>query len=304
MLEVYDRLAARCGTINQLNWMHILLESSMTPLDVLELDKRLCHDHAYWQRQDRANQLLDPEQFRTAAQSWAAKLVDFHNMSGKPEAEPFHREELLPAVTRFRNLEGPTGKWLVVCLCGNAQLPMMPTASLIQALDARHVDFVLVRELLKNGYRSGIKDLAPTLDQAQQELTHLLGFRDYAGLAFIGLSGGGLPALLFAVASGADSVISVGGNSPHDPRWVRKDGTTAADMLLGYVGRSKLPRVSLLFGQKSFDRPGAEAVAAILPATLHEITEPNHDVGHNAFFPLLRAGRMSRFLVEQLDLPT
>lgn len=304
MLKVYDRLSALCGSINQLNRLHVSLESSMTAIEVLELDRELVRNDDYWTSCDRANQVLDLDQFRATTRTWVTKLVGFHEMSGKPEPEAFHREELLPAVSRYRNVEGAEGKWLVICMCGTSPMPMMPTPSLMQALDSQSIDFVLVRDFHRNGYRSGIRDLSSSLDGALVALPRLVDAHDYAGLALIGLSGGGLPALLLALASGANSVISVGGNSPHDPRWIRSDGVTAVDLLRDFAAGGQLPRISLLYGEKSFDRPAAEAMAAILPATLHQITEPDYDVGHNAFFPLLRTGRMSHFLVEQLGLPT
>lgn len=304
MIDAYDRLSARCATINQLNRLHLLLESSMTPMEVVSLHQSLTLEEDYWGRADRANTALDPHKFREAAQAWTRKLVGFHDMSRKAACEPFLRRELLPAVSLYTTGAPNEERWVVFILCGNAQLPMLPTPSLLQAFDARHVDVVLVREANMNGYRFGIKGLCETLDDIWEALPALVEAHTYAGISCIGLSGGGLPGILLGYAIGARSVISVGGNAPSDRRWLRSDGVTGTDLLREFAARGRHPRITLLYGESSMDRPAAEETASIVPAQLVEISEPDHPVGHNAFFPLVRTGRMSNFVVDVLGLPS
>lgn len=302
MLGTYDKLTARAATINQLNGLHTLLEVSMTPGEVLDLHKHLTEEDGFWLRDDRSNRTIDVDRFRATARAWTTKLFEFHQMSGKADPKPFHRKEVLPSLTMFFGAGAPEDKVLVFFLCGNPYMPMMPAPSLLQAMDPDRVDVVIVREMDRKGYRTGIQGVCGSLDDMYHALPDLVGARRYAASAYVGLSGGGLPALLLGYANKARAAMSVGGNSPLDSRWVRSDGVTAADLLREVSAHGHHPMVSLLYGRESFDKPAADETAEIIPASLFEISEPIHKVGHNAFFPLLRTGRLSSFLDERLGL--
>lgn len=305
MLETYDRLVAGCETINRLNARHIALFSSLTPQEVVELHAGLVADESYWQRPQISNPFLDRAKFREVAQRWAQDLFDYHNLSGKPAVEPYYREEMLPSITRYSDASGPAGKSLVICLCGNGHIPMMPTPSFLQAFSARTIDVAIVRDFQRQGYRFGIAGVGDTLEESWERLPKLLDVGAYDSFSFVGISGGGLPSVFFSLASGAQAVMAVGSNLPTDPRWNRSDGATGEDLLRDLVARGTRPtRVSLVFGQHSADRPAAEAIAAILPATLCETSHPDIAVGHSALFPLLQQGRLTEFMYEQLGLPT
>jgi hypothetical protein len=302
MLETYDRLSARAKTINKLNRLHTLLEVSLTPSEVLELHQRLTLEDDYWHRAERSNRTIAVEQFRATATEWTTKLFGFHQMSGKADVEQFYRKELLPSLTVFLGTGDARDKVLAIFLCGNPYMPMMPVASLLQAMDPRRVDVVVVREMVRGGYRTGIQGVCGSVHEMFHALPDLVGARRYVATAYVGLSGGGFPALLLAYANKALAAISVGGNAPSDPRWNRVGETTGTELLREVAAHGYHPMTSLLYGRESFDKPAAEETAEIIPASLFEITEADQPVGHNAFFPLLRTGRLSSFLDERLGL--
>lgn len=305
MLETYDRLVAKCETINRLNARHIALYSSLTPQEVIELHAGLVADESYWQRPEMSNPFLDRTKFREVTQRWVQDLFDYHNLSAKPAVEPYFREEIHPAITRFSDARGPAGKTLIICLCGNGHIPMMPTPSFLQAFDASKIDVVIVRDFQRQGYRLGIAGIGETIEESWERLPKIVDAAAYDSFSFVGISSGGLPSVFFSLASGARAVMAVGSNLPTDPRWNRRDGVTGEDLLRELIATGTRPaRTILVFGKQSADRPAAEAIASLLPATLCEITHPVFEVGHSALFPLLQQSRLTEFLYEQLDLPT
>ena len=302
MLEVYDHLIADCETVNQLNRRHLSLELTLTPAEVVELNRQLVLDEAYWQV-DGSNRHVRRDIIRVVTQAWVIKMRQFHDLGGKSRPEPYLREELLRSVTRYSDGRGPAGKWLVVTLCGAAYRPMMSAPTYLQLFDADSTDVVLVRDYYLKGFRQGITDLSDSLDATFALLPRLLDATAYAGVSVVGTSGGAVPALQFAMATGAHAAVAAGPSPPFDPDRRLPDGRLPGQVLQSLAERRPLPRMALLYGRESLDRPAAEAVAELAPVTLFEIAEPGETVGHNALLPLLRRGELGGFLAEHLDLP-
>ncbi len=302
ILEVYTGFVARCPTINQLNSVHIALDATITPLEIAELHAQLVDSSTYWDEARHGNTRVDPQRLRNTSCDWVKGRQLMCNMSLKRRPEPFHREEMLPTITRFSNAEGPHGKWLVVVVCGNTFTPMVPTPAFLQALDARRVDMVLMRDFNRQGFRQGVGGISDDILSSMERLPRILDFAAYDAVSFVGISGGGMPSLIFGIGTGARSVVYVGGNAPTDPRWNASDGTNARDLLLELAEGKAVPQIKLIFGRESKDRPAAEAIAALFPATLVEVTDEQLDVGHNSLHPLLLRGRLSAFLNKQIGL--
>ena len=127
-------------------------------------------------------------------------------------------------------------------------------------------------------------------------LVRLLRIDEYAGLAVMGTSGGGLPAVLAALKLGAGTALSVSGNSPFDERWTSDEtGAAALDILRQGVHESAgTTRITLLHSAgNAVDAAAAAGLAASIPAST-VITVPGDN--HNALLGLLEGGGLRTFL--------
>ena len=301
MLEVYDKIVAECQTLNQLGQRHLSIELTLTPAEMVELQRQLVPNR-YWDLHC-SNTHLEREAMRAASTAWLSRLRVLHDCSGKSRPEPFLREELLRSVTRYSDGKGRAGKWLVITFCGAAYRAMMSSATYLQLFDAATTDVVMVRDYYRKGFRRGVTELSNSIEETFARLPVMLDASSYAGVSIVGTSGGAVASLQYAMATGAHAAVAAGPSPPYDPARRLRDGRLPAQVLQSLAERRPLPRMALLYGRESLDRPAAEAVAAIVPVTLFEITAPDQKVGHNALWPLLLQGRLGDFLAEHLDLP-
>lgn len=302
MLEVYDRLIADCQTINQLNVRHLSLELTLTPAEVMQLNDGLVLDMRYW-CSSIGNRHIRTDLVQIVTAAWVVKLREFHELSGKAAPEPFMREELLKSVTRYTDGRGSAGKRLVVTFCGAAFRPMMAAPTYLQLFDAATVDVVLVRDYHRKGYRLGITDLSGSIEETFAALPRLLDMDGYERVSILGTSGGAVPGVQFGLATGAMAVVAAGPSPPFDPERSLPDGRMPGNVIEQLAGRGGMPRVTLLYGRESMDRPAVDAVAGIVPATVIEVSDANEKVGHNALLPLLQRGGLGDSLVDWLALP-
>ena len=174
----------------------------------------------------------------------------------------------------------------------------MPIPVFLQHIDGNNVDVLLLRDPTKSGYRGGIEGVGGNIESVADEIGELAQIGEYRSAVAIGVSGGGLPAVITAVRLCLNSALSVGGNSPFDPRWVQPDGKGAADILLRNIkAAARDPMVMLAFGSGSeVDMKAAEALRGILSAELIRIGDDLNRVGHVALDPLVKSGTFSDFL--------
>lgn len=286
MIGPYLRLRRRCQTVNQLNRLHIALENRLLPLQLQSLHKVL--------------QSVGPD-----ALGWTERLLAMARRSGKARPEPYERACLRPSLTLYRSAgEAGGARMLLICWTGAARRMMMPLPVFLQHLDAATVDVLLLRYPLGEGYRRGVPDLGPdiasTIDRVAQ---HVVPGR-YARVAAMGVSGGGLPALLTGLRLGLDTVLAVGAGHPADPRWTEALGQEAEALLARWAGQARrLPRITLAHGADSpADTAAARALAELLPAQRMAVSSDQGPVGHVALAPLLEQGRLRGFLEQALSL--
>lgn len=116
--------------------------------------------------------------------------------------------------------EGPP----LIVFGGGARRPMMPMAVFLASLEGFSDFVIFIRPQLGGGYRNGILGLGPSLESAFPSLlamvSHQLRKRSSSELPVVmGMSAGGLPALMFSDLIGARSVHLFGPNATDDPRW-------------------------------------------------------------------------------------
>jgi hypothetical protein len=131
-----------------------------------------------------------------------------------------------------------------------------------------------------------------------KELKTLLKVEQYRRVVTIGVSAGGLPAILTALELGLDAGLSVGGSGPDDPRWLMADRKSPRGKPFVYTrGATAKPELFLVFGaDRSNDRANAEALAAVVHARVIAVSNPSEPVGHNALYSLVEQGKLTEFL--------
>ncbi len=297
MIDEYRGLLAQCPTVNQVHRLHITLESLFTPAELLSTWQEVCVDTEFWRDAEALNTRLDPATLRTVCTSWLEKLKGLHDLSGKPDPEPYLRRELTKTVILFSDGRPPDGKTLLVCFCGTGHRPMMPAMTFIQCLDASRTDFALLRDLPFQAFIKGLAPLADTLDGLQKVLPKMLRFQSYRRIVVLGISGGGIASMLSALHWDSPVAISVGPNRPTSPRWTRESGEHAGIDLQRARKSSKTERLIVLYGAQSpRDKVAAEALSEFVPVELVEVSDPQSPVHHNALYPILRQGYLPEFL--------
>jgi hypothetical protein len=312
MMTLYQRSVRRCKTVNALNKVHIALENRMTPLELAVLQSACS---------PRCPSALIPLLARTSknlwrrfpwifnvwrkragesvyVRNWIVNLARACSLSGKTIPETFNRYRLSSNVVLFKSDRCGTDRALAICFAGDAQRMMIPTPVFLQHVPAERVDVALIRDPSRNGFRSGIRGLADNFGTCISKLDDLLQIRQYRQAVSIGVSGGGLPAILTALKLGLDAALSVGGNAPDDPRWKVADPLGAANLVRTFSNRSpKSPSIYLVFGAQSpVDQASAEALAALIPSQIIPISDAVDSVGHNAIYPLVKQGKLGEFL--------
>jgi hypothetical protein len=197
-------------------------------------------------------------------------------------------------------------KTLVVCFTGLAQRMMMPLAPFLQSFDAKSTDILLLRYPKGKGFRYGLEGLSDSFEGTIDALHAMLSSRPYAKTVAIGVSGGGLPAVLCTLKLAWDSVISMSGNHPNDERWQEALGFSLVELIKKYQKRlnKKIP-IFLAYGwDASPDVAAAEALAVIVPATLIKINPKGKPVGHVSMLPILMSGKLSVFLQNTILKPS
>ena len=312
MIDLYERLMETCGTENQRNRVHILLENRMMPEELVALRahyvgraepgraelvaRRVLGKSAQLLPHPSASpETVDSRLPRATiehTQSWIGRLYGLFLHAGSPSPVSCTRRQLRRDVVVFSDGGPRERKTLLLCFSGNAHRMMMPMPVFLQSLRPPDVDVVWLRTQRGQGYRTGIRGIAGSLASSIEGLRILLQPETYRKLAVMGTSGGGLPAIVTGLQLGADAVLSVGGNNPHDERWTAQDeGTGIAERLRQLSERPvRRPDLYLVHGSNhDRDAESAAAVVAILPWT-RTVSVPGAD--HNALIPLLQRRRL------------
>lgn len=302
LLETYYQHLSQVRSINSINQINIAYGNTMTPQEVVDLEGALfAPGHVVPKlREDRA---FSDAELKAVAREWIEDAFAHLRLVGKTEAEPFLRRDLRKSVTLYTDGGPASGKTLVVAFPGANNRLMMPVATLLQALDASKVDIVLIRDPTHSAYFEGLEDFADSRDGLFDALPSYLTFAAYARVSSLGVSAGGLPALLLASRLGLTAVLACGADSPLDRRLQERGGAAAAAALRSVAESSHRPHIAIAFGaQQPEDRDAATEIGGILGVEPLEISNAERDVKHNVLIPLAEEGRLSSFLAEHLGL--
>jgi pimeloyl-ACP methyl ester carboxylesterase len=291
LIRLYQRLTKHCQTVNQFNRVHIALDNWLTPLKEELLRQQLL--------------AVAGSEAPSPGREWINILHMLYLKSGKARPEPFRRRRINRHLTCYSVDDAHREeKTLLICFTGAAQRMMMPLPVFLQHLDGQAVDVAMLHYPRGKGFREGLEGMGCDFVSTIERLGDLLPFGQYRRVVAMGVSGGGMPAILTALKHSFDAVLAVGTCHPDDARWhetlQRPVGELVTDLA---AGKSRLPEIFLVYGaDMPADRAAADALTAQIPARHMAIALPDAKVGHLALVPLMMGGKI-RSLLEGTILP-
>lgn len=298
MLEVYDSQLRELRTINQLNRLHIAFGNTVTPLEVLDLHTRLFKAPHHEMPTLHPEAKLSPEEVRRAGRDWVKSAMLDLKPVGKSYLEPFHRRDIRKGLLIFSDGKPTAGKTLLVTFAGANERLMMPIATLLQNLRAATTDVFYIADPSREAYRQGLRGFSDRLQDVGGPLSELVDMSAYRRRVALGVSAGGLPAIIAALAMKMDAALGCG--APHPDRFTGEatGGVEPQGLLRDLRAASPKTKITLAFGDdEQKDRVAAEALAkCVHPALELEVSFDGKKVQHNVLYPLSLNGSLPGFL--------
>jgi hypothetical protein len=274
----YLDLASQCRSENQLNRLHIQLEVILTPREMRSLAD------------------LPPlHPLSVLSGRWLEKIENF-SPGILTSPQQFNRRVLAKNVMLYQDPEvGPSRKSLLVGFTGNGRRLGLPISVLLQCLDSRAWDVVLLfKGRDKRSYLTGIRGVSRRLAGVVRYVRKSTQADRYRRIVTFGTSAGGFAAALAANFLHAARGVSICGFKRH------------ARLSLGVRCRLKVhevlgiprPALELVYGEDRIDDyEGALAVQKLLGGRLRPIPGVND---HNLLGAMLKRGQLAEFLGEIL----
>jgi hypothetical protein len=305
MIKLYKRLTSRCKTINQLNRVHISLENWMTPMQSKSLQEELLLDPDYlFLDANFSTESLDD--FSLNQRKWLANMKRNLQLGLSNEAQTFSRFRLRRYLALYSDSCMPkANKTLVVCFTGMSQRMMMPLAIFLQNIDAKENDVAVVTYPKDKGFRNGLEGTASSFEDMIDKLKGLFASQGYKRIVAIGVSGGGIPAILCTLRAGWQSALAFGAGSPNDKRWFDALGFDLSVLFRSYRKKVfKFLPLYLVYGEDAQkDSEAAKSIQKLLPANLIKVGSKSEKVGHVVLQPLLMSGKLASFLKKTVLAP-
>ncbi len=219
---------------------------------------------------------------------------------------PFMRRALAAHVTLYAARgRRPRTRRLLLVFCDRAQQPGTPTPILLRHLPAEGCDALLLRDAAGIRFLRGIPGYAEDAAGLAARLTRDVAALDPAGLACLGVSAGGEPALALGQLLGAGIAVSVNGSDPAlgrrrgDPAGAT-DGQEFARLLAARGGDAGGTRLLRLFSAER--RPEREADAGLALRHPASLGLPVQGVRtHALLHALAERGELGGFLRDLLE---
>jgi hypothetical protein len=270
----YATLASRCRTNNEFRRLHIDLENTLAPAEFGEIKK-----------------FIDTRGQNAQGRAWMAALQELSpDLFEAPQA--YQRHALASRATLYQNpASDVANKGLLVAFTGDARRLMLPVCVVLQLIDSRHWDVVVLRKYGSKSFLSESEDVEGKFPGLIRYVQCAISASRYLRTITLGTSGGGSAAIMAALLMGADRGLSICGSvSKTRPdfwlRWRFRMGRVMAAAFgreLWYVYGSDRPQ----------DVDTARALRDQFGGELHPI--PGADE-HNVFLWLLERGRLAKFL--------
>jgi hypothetical protein len=275
----YAALASRCRTNNEFRRLHIDLENTLAPAELSVIKT-----------------FVDTQGPDAQGRAWLGALQKLSpSLLEKPQA--YQRHVIAARATLYREPGSDIGKkGLLVAFTGVARRLMLPVCVVLQLIDSRRWDVVVLRKYGSKSFLSGLEDVPGDFAGLIRHLQRALRASRYRRRITLGTSGGGSAAIMAALLMGADRGLSICGSESKTRagnwlRWRLRIGRVAASAFgreLWYVYGSD-------FAQ---DVQSAHLLRTLYGGELHPI--PGADV-HNVFSWLLERGRLAAYLEDLIE---
>jgi hypothetical protein len=231
IVEVYQRLAASCKTVNELNWLNMRLENRMTPREKLVLLKALEDERlslparGYHLLLKGYHRVLGSKKLGwiprripaskldlfEARKSWARRLRN-NSIASDSQVAEWARVPILPGVVLYRRVDVATPR-LIVSFTGARARMMIALPDYLSAIERTEADVLLIRTDRSGGYLKGLPESLGALEPSIRVLEAIIKKHGYTDLRVVGTSGGALPALTSSAYLLPSVVLVVG--PPH-----------------------------------------------------------------------------------------
>lgn len=217
-------------------------------------------------------QLIDCSRFRNNNQF---KIVENHQDYMTLSADAFQQKAT---------------KTLLFLFTGRGGRLMSPLPWVLSNINPQRYDIILFKYPLKNdGYQLGLPSITNGLRGFAKFI--IKASFNYDKTSFLGVSGGGLPAILFSTFLPNAPCISAAGKNINDPRWQNK-------LNLFDLSKINSKKVLCLFGREAFkDKLNAIELKKNFPKiNAYEIRKESGAVHHHCFTNIIMSQGVNKLL--------
>lgn len=215
------------------------------------------------------------------------------------QVRPYRREVIGPGVTLYT--ADRSARTLIIGFSGRAGRLFLPLALVLQALDHRRYDLLIVADTRHLHFDTGIEGYADSLPDLARRLSDLASTRKYGSVITYGTSMGGLVALRMGQLMKADRAIAAGGRFAWNVgRLLRRQAHVQAFDLLCHCRQGGTTESYAIFSDgDATDADSANRLAAMYP-DCRLIPLPTDE--HNFPFVIKKTRKLEEYHRELFDL--
>lgn len=214
--------------------------------------------------------------------------------------QPYRRHSHGDDVAFYSDGGNPAHKTLLVCFGGLGGRFGLPRAALLQQIDARRFDVVMLRDPKQARFAEGAGAFAATFVDLIHAIDSTFAPKRYRRVVALGNSMGAPAAVHYAVLAGAERAVAIGAQPPADARQLiqGRPAPPAFDPLCECLGHKPLRGIWLHGRNAIQDRRGAERLYALAGGQRLAVRDFG---GHNALNQFWEWGEFQRLLRLLLD---
>ena len=190
----YAALSAGCRTANEFRRLHLGLEDTLAPAELREIKK-----------------LIDTEDQDAPGRNWTGALQKL-SPSLFETPQTYQRHDLASRITLYQDPASEVAKkGLLIAFSGDARRLMLPVCVVLQLIDSRRWDVVVLRKQGSKSFLRGLGDAAGNFPELIRYIRGAVPATRYRRTVTLGTSGGGSAAIMAALLMGADRGLSICG---------------------------------------------------------------------------------------------
>jgi len=299
---VFSRIISACSSANELNGSIITLERRATPNEIVTMvDVLRSVKWTDWEVRvaEFANKVIPRKVSRklrlatrldldASITRWISQLE-----SDQVIRNDWDRTFITKGMALYRNSQKVKERVLLVGFTGTAQRLMLPLHRFLNSVNDLGVDVLIVWAKERSEYNLGIPSLGADFRSSLAALERLVRGMGYPRHGVIGTSGGGAPAVIFALGYMNTPYIVVGSQHPERPKYFEE--WTRISPALG-ISQKKPEGVALVGDeapQKDLD--AAEYLRRTVGARVRR--SPG---GHNPVYNLAQQGKLGPLIAEAI----